>query len=429
MNTQEHGWLIKCNQKFGFLSNLYLLPIEIQEGITTHKSRYFLCAWLLLHVMVSNVTVQEYGNFIIEYLAEKNSNLNAAILLPHFLHKSMENKFLWESQVFELCHKMPIVDGSGTLHAERTATLVPENGSKWMKLFGWNPFAENKYIALGGNAYDKFSERANFMNFLCKYTKAVDLPEISPPNVRLPITCCQLSAEQAFLLLDWIKFLREKATKLPELFIQNIRNGKWMKNTINGFSSPTQCVLFGPQGNSCGSSGDLLFPIDEHFYENRINMYKDELKLIGVNMICSKETWELYVAAQRLADKIYNHGFNFVSELIQIAEENTYPSGVRPFLELKVTPRDITFSGSLQTLIVASNDVGFSEHDIDAICSIGKSTKRRRHDGLIGQRGIGFKSVLEISQKPYIFSNGYQITFTEAPGHSVQSPLFLNGWI
>lgn len=76
---------------------------------------------------------------------------------------------------------------------------------------------------------------------------------------------------------------------------------------------------------------------------------------------------------------------------MQNADENTYAADIIPTLEFKVVTKDLTFSGCAQTLFVMCNDVGFSEQDIERICSIGKSTKKaRRHEGFVVQRGDSF---------------------------------------
>jgi len=54
--------------------------------------------------------------------------------------------------------------------------------------------------------------------------------------------------------------------------------------------------------------------------------------------------------------------------------------------------------------------VGFQETDIGSICSMGKSSKRSK-PGYTGQKGIGFKSVFQITDCPSIHSNGFHIKF------------------
>ncbi|KAI3926832.1 hypothetical protein MKW92_021610, partial [Papaver armeniacum] len=98
------------------------------------------------------------------------------------------------------------------------------------------------------------------------------------------------------------------------------------------------------------------------------------------------------------------------------AEDNEYSDGVKPSLEFVMTTTDITATGAPATLLVCNNEKGFLSKNIDSICGVGRSTKKgHRQRGYIGEKGIGFKSVFLITAHPYIFSNGYQIKFSEDP--------------
>ncbi|XP_024013474.1 uncharacterized protein LOC18021535 [Eutrema salsugineum] len=127
-------------------------------------------------------------------------------------------------------------------------------------------------------------------------------------------------------------------------------------------------------------------------------------------------TEDLHQAVKNLSAELYAKDVHFLMELIQNAEDNEYPEGVDPSLEFVITSEDITATGAPATLLIFNNERGFSEKNIDSICSVGRSTKKgNRKRGYIGEKGIGFKSVFLITSQPYIFSNGYQIRFDEAP--------------
>ncbi|XP_050150899.1 uncharacterized protein LOC126625839 [Malus sylvestris] len=127
-------------------------------------------------------------------------------------------------------------------------------------------------------------------------------------------------------------------------------------------------------------------------------------------------TEDLHQAVKNLSAELYAKDVHFLMELIQNAEDNEYPEGVDPSLEFVITSRDITAAGAPATLIVFNNEKGFSPKNIESICSVGRSTKKgNRKRGYIGEKGIGFKSVFLITARPYIFSNGYQIRFSEEP--------------
>ena len=53
-----------------------------------------------------------------------------------------------------------------------------------------------------------------------------------------------------------------------------------------------------------------------------------------------------------------------------------------------MTTKDITGVGAQATLLVFNNELGFSKANIDALCSIGQSTKKgKRRQGYIGEKG------------------------------------------
>ncbi|CAL4981126.1 unnamed protein product [Urochloa decumbens] len=125
---------------------------------------------------------------------------------------------------------------------------------------------------------------------------------------------------------------------------------------------------------------------------------------------------DMHQAVNYLSQELYSKDVHFLMELIQNAEDNDYPSEAAPALEFVITSKDITRSGATATLLVFNNENGFTPANIESICRIGKSTKRgNRSTGYIGEKGIGFKSVFLVSRNPHIFSNGYQIKFSEDP--------------
>ena len=97
-----------------------------------------------------------------------------------------------------------------------------------------------------------------------------------------------------------------------------------------------------------------------------------------------------------------------LDELIQNAEDNAYSMAAKkdekPFLAFKVFPDKI---------IVDSNENGFSEDEVRAICSVGNSTKANSA-GYIGEKGIGFKSVFGIAKKVHIQSGTFSFKFVHS---------------
>lgn len=102
-----------------------------------------------------------------------------------------------------------------------------------------------------------------------------------------------------------------------------------------------------------------------------------------------------------LADDLYTKETHFVLELIQNADDNAYPEGALPRLSFQLSP---------ERLLLVNNEIGFNESNVQALCDVGKSSKENKK-GYIGEKGIGFKSVFNVSDAPEIHSNGYHFRF------------------
>src|SRR5690606_26514117 len=68
-----------------------------------------------------------------------------------------------------------------------------------------------------------------------------------------------------------------------------------------------------------------------------------------------------------------------------------------------------TFILTQEALLVADMGAGFGPSQVRAICGLGRSTKDPRKS--IGYKGLGFKSVGEITDDPQIFSGGAGFRF------------------
>jgi len=113
---------------------------------------------------------------------------------------------------------------------------------------------------------------------------------------------------------------------------------------------------------------------------------------------------------QRLSQELYSKDTHFVLELVQNADDNTYPT------QDQSNVPTLKFVLSRECITVLNNEVGFTEKNIRAICDVGKSTKDPHRSGYIGQKGIGFKSVFRITNKPEIHSQGFHIRFDTQSG-------------
>uniref|UniRef100_A0A3B4U8T9 Wu:fj29h11 n=1 Tax=Seriola dumerili TaxID=41447 RepID=A0A3B4U8T9_SERDU len=112
---------------------------------------------------------------------------------------------------------------------------------------------------------------------------------------------------------------------------------------------------------------------------------------------------------ERLSTELYSKDTHFVLELIQNADDNSYPS------EVGVVP-SLAFVVEKDCITVLNNEIGFQERNIKAICDVGCSTKGKHKYGYIGQKGIGFKSVFKVTDCPEIHSNGFHLRFDRTCG-------------
>ncbi|CAC5410109.1 unnamed protein product [Mytilus coruscus] len=114
----------------------------------------------------------------------------------------------------------------------------------------------------------------------------------------------------------------------------------------------------------------------------------------------------------RLSKDLYSKDTHFVLELIQNADDNDYPE----FLAENGQMASVKFVMQTNGVIVLNNENGFLEKNIRALCDVGRSTKGKHKFGYIGQKGIGFKSVFRVTDRPEVHSNGYHICFDVQSG-------------
>ena len=111
-----------------------------------------------------------------------------------------------------------------------------------------------------------------------------------------------------------------------------------------------------------------------------------------------------------LATNLYTKDTRFIFELIQNAEDNEYTTEQairdRPFLIFRLCPKSI---------VIDSNEDGFTEANVRAICSTAESTKSVS-SGYIGEKGIGFKSVFKVATKVHIQSEPFSFFFEHTRG-------------
>ncbi|RQS56868.1 hypothetical protein DID96_37045, partial [Burkholderia sp. Bp8963] len=131
--------------------------------------------------------------------------------------------------------------------------------------------------------------------------------------------------------------------------------------------------------------------------------------MIGLDM-----SPEVQAAADRLREKLgsalkllaadlYSSDTHFLLELVQNADDNSYSPEVVPTVSVRLERDSLAF---------VNNETGFAEKNVRALCSVGQSTKAgQKHSGYIGEKGIGFKSVFQVSDAPEVHSNGFHFRF------------------
>ncbi|WCJ20279.1 DNA binding ATP binding [Euphorbia peplus] len=287
--SKLHDWLSKCNRELDCPGNMFFLPNSTQRALLSYNKCSNLCNWLLTVAGVKSYSAFDYADRLSKLVA-LNKDRKLALNLARFLYHSYMQKFIDDVQI-SVCRKIPIIDGSNKLRTRRDATLVSASGrSKWQKLFGVrNPFLDYYYVDLGGvygesGLFAEYFHDIELLNFLIKHRGAVDLEGLPIPNGALAVASSELSCEQAFLLLDWIRSRRIHSCYLNENFVQSVSHGKWLK-TLSGFGSPCQSVLLDDPGNIMFGMMKIFMEhyniVDQEFYMNKIIMYADELKYLG----------------------------------------------------------------------------------------------------------------------------------------------------
>eukprot|EP00035_Acanthoeca_spectabilis_P014531 m.279483 g.279483 ORF g.279483 m.279483 type:complete len:3125 (-) comp16159_c3_seq1:116-9490(-) len=117
-------------------------------------------------------------------------------------------------------------------------------------------------------------------------------------------------------------------------------------------------------------------------------------------------------ALEHLGENLYASPLHFFNEILQNAEDNTYPEGDRPELRLVLVEPEPTENADGPTepcLIVSNNERGFLPKDVLSIASIASSSKQGGK--FIGQKGLGFKSVFSVTAEPHVTSGPFCFSF------------------
>jgi hypothetical protein len=264
------------------------LPLSTQRSLDAFSGRIQIIDWLKNIANMQILTPHGYASVASKVLNESR----LALIYCHFLYHSHAKKYITESNIVSLCQALPVVDNFGRVIKQRKCLLVPADGSKWVTLIGTNSWKSQYYVELSadysfsGRYAGNYTSEGQLLKFLKTYAQAADIPFLRPPNSSFPTVSSSLAMKNALLLLQWIRNLRLESVDLPRNFLNCISNGKWLKTSL-GYESPLGTFL-----SSAVWGSKLLVQfifagvpiIDEEFYGNRINAYKEELMVIGVQV-------------------------------------------------------------------------------------------------------------------------------------------------
>ncbi|MBI2908898.1 MAG: DUF3883 domain-containing protein [Chloroflexi bacterium] len=114
--------------------------------------------------------------------------------------------------------------------------------------------------------------------------------------------------------------------------------------------------------------------------------------------------WVDYVNALKLISQVvFTRSSGFILELMQNAED----SGLG-----LCNSGEFQISVSSERVKISHNGKLFSEDDVKALCGIRSSKKPEK--GTLGYLGIGFKSVFKVTDRPEVYSGGFQFKFDRA---------------
>ena len=141
----------------------------------------------------------------------------------------------------------------------------------------------------------------------------------------------------------------------------------------------------------------------------------------------------MQAALTQLSSDLYTQECRWLLELLQNADDNEYEPQPEPTAGAGagagaeagqggwVEPRVDIVVGEYG-LRLSNNERGFTERDVEALCDIGASTKKAadaRERQTIGEKGIGFKSVFAISERPHVRSNYFSFMFEKDSAHGM----------
>ncbi|PSN66175.1 hypothetical protein BS50DRAFT_635326 [Corynespora cassiicola Philippines] len=115
-----------------------------------------------------------------------------------------------------------------------------------------------------------------------------------------------------------------------------------------------------------------------------------------------------------ISQQLYTSGYRFLYEIVQNSDDsslqNARNASIEPFLWFKITPGFLS---------VETNEDGFTQKDVEAICATGKSSKKATlDDENTGEKGFGFKSVFSVAHEVHVQSGIWPFRFQHHQGEN-----------
>ncbi|XP_021775796.1 uncharacterized protein LOC110739654 isoform X2 [Chenopodium quinoa] len=289
-DAKHISWMIDWSKEFRSAAGLVFLPEKTQTAILGVKD---VLTWLNDYVKVNTFRMDEFAKEL--HYSLVGNNCRMVFVFAHFLHHTSSNGFLDELQLRHLSDSMPLVNNFRGVSVRRKGVLVPANGSKWVNLIGGsNSWRDQDYVVLSDEYLHSaryagyFTPEKKLMELLKRYAGASDIPDACPPDAAFPTVNGPLNKENVFLMLDWIKKIRYKGIRMPDNFLNCIKNGSWLRVTMSGhpvYKPPNQSFFSSSSWGSLLQNGSEMVDIplvDQQFYNYKLNEYQEELKAIGV---------------------------------------------------------------------------------------------------------------------------------------------------
>lgn len=111
-----------------------------------------------------------------------------------------------------------------------------------------------------------------------------------------------------------------------------------------------------------------------------------------------------------LSSQIYSATTRILYEIIQNADDCSFEEDSDDAHGQRRAVRELYLECSDNALVAFHNENGFQPKDLYAMCQVGESSKAAG-SGKIGRKGIGFKSVFQICDRPVVLSPPFQFCF------------------